>query len=98
MRFLDFIEQQQGEGTTFDRIGQLSALFKPHIPRGSANQTLIRMFMIELGHIESNARLFISKQELGKGSGKLCLSDTRWSNEEQSAFWRPLLAGVLQSG
>ena len=66
-------------------LGQLAALVISHISGRSTDQTLHRKLLHVLGHIDTNQRTLIVKEELGQRLCQLGLTDAGGSQEEEAA-------------
>ena len=74
MGLLDFVKEHYRIGLSPNRLGQLSTLFITHIAGSRTNQTGHGIFFHVLGHIDTYHGIFIIKEVLGKGLGKLRLT------------------------
>ena len=75
MSLLDLVQQDDGIGTPFDRLGQLAALFVPHVSGRSADQPGDGMLLHILGHVEPDHGALIVEQKSRQGAGQLGLAD-----------------------
>ena len=66
-------------------LGQLAALVISHISGRSTDQTLHRKLLHVLGHVDTNQRTLIVKEELGQRLCQLGLTDAGGPQEEETA-------------
>ena len=89
VRFLDLVEQDHRVGLAAYFLGQVAALLVTDVARGRADQPGHRVFLHELGHVETHHGVFGVEQELGQGTGQLGLADPGRTEEEEGAV-RPV--------
>ncbi len=63
MGFLDLVEQDHPVGPAADGLGELAALFIPHISRRGADQPGYGVALHVLGHIHPQQGILIVEQE-----------------------------------
>ena len=95
MRFLDFIEEDDGVRTAAYGLRQLTGLLVAHIAGRRAEHARDRVLLLVLGHVDPDHRLLVVEEKLGQRPGELRLADAGWP-EEQEAAERPMR--VLQAG
>ena len=81
------IEQNNRVRSAANRFGQLTALLIADISWRRSDQTGDGVFLHVFAHINTDHVVFIIKQGLGKGLGKLGLTDTGRSQEQEGTDW-----------
>ncbi len=71
---LHFIEQDHGERTPADLLGQLASFFVADIARRCTEETRNRVLLGVLGHVQRDEGVLFTEQELCKGLGELGLA------------------------
>ena len=85
MRLLDFVEQDHRVRVPLHLLGELPALFVPHVPRRRADQLADRVLLHVLRHVEADERMVAAEQQVGQGARQLGLADTRRPEEQEAA-------------
>ena len=85
MGLLHLIEQHHTVRTAADGLGQLAALLVAHISRRRADQAADAEFLHVFRHIDTDHVLFIVKQVLCQGLGKLGFAHARGAKEQKAA-------------
>ena len=95
MCFLNLIEKYNTVWFTADCLSKLATLLISYISRRRSNQSGYRILLHVLTHINSDHILFIIKQILCQSFGKLCLTYTCRTKEQEGTdrFGRILDAG-----
>ena len=75
VRFLDFIEQNDGIGFSSYLFGKLTALVKPDIAGRRTHKTGNGVFLHVFGHIEPDHRVFVAEHGGRKRFAKLGFAD-----------------------
>ena len=94
MSLLDLIKQHHRIRLAAYCLSQLATLIITHISRRRTYKTAYRVTLLILAHIDTRHHILIIEEELRQGLGKLCLSYSG-STHEQERSDRPLL--VLQT-
>ena len=87
MCFFDLIEKYNRVRFPSDCFCQLSAFIVSNISRRSSDQSGHGIFLHVLTHINTHHIVLIIKQTLGKCFGKLCLTYTCRSKEQEGTDW-----------
>ncbi len=95
MRFLDFVEQNDGVRPAPDRFGELAGLLVADVAGRRADQPRHGVLLLILGHVDPDHRVLVVEQELGKRARQLGLADTGRAQEDEAAQ-RPVR--ILQAG
>ena len=90
MSLLDLVEKHHRVRLASYRFCKLTAFIVSHIARRRSHEAAYRMTLLIFAHIDACHHVLIIEEELRKGFGKLCLTDTGSSHEKERAD-RPLL-------
>ena len=83
MCFLDLIKKYNRIWFSSDCFCQLSAFIVSNISRRSSDQSGHGIFLHVLTHIDTDHILLIVKQCGSQSLGKLCFTNTGWSEEQE---------------
>ena len=83
MRFLDLIKEYHRIWMPSDFFAELSAVLMSYISRRGADQLGYAVFFHVFGHVDPDHGLFVPEQCLSQCLGKLGLSDSCRSKEEE---------------
>ena len=89
MRLLDLVEQHHRIRPAPHRLGQLPALFVPHVARRRAHQPRHRVLLLVLRHIDADHGPLVVEQKRRQRPRQLRLADARRTQEDEAAH-RPL--------
>ena len=95
MGLLYLVKEHHRIGLTPYGLGQLSALVIAHVSRRRSKEPRYRILLHVFAHIYTDHIVFIVKKRCRQGLGKLGLSDSRRSQEEEGAYG---LRRVLDTG
>ena len=95
MSLLDLIEKNNAVRFSSNSLCQLSAFLISDISWRRSDQTGHGIFLHVLTHIDTDHILFIVKQCGSQSLGKLCFTNTGWSEEQEGT---DRLCGILDSG
>ena len=95
MCFLDLIKKYNTVWFTADCLSKLTALLISYISRRRSDQSGYRILLHVLTHINSDHILFIIKQILCQSFGKLCLTYTCRTKEQEGTDW---FSRILDAG
>src|SRR5262245_61318272 len=87
MSFFDLIEQDDRIRPASDGFGKLSAFFEADVTGRRADQPRHRVFLLILGHINADHRVFVIEQRLSQGTSQLRFSDTGRSEKNETSDW-----------
>ena len=83
----DFVKQHNRERLATNGLCELTAFFVAHVSRRRANQAADRVLLHVFAHVESNQRIIITKQEVGKCFCELGLAHAGWAEEDERTAW-----------
>ena len=79
VRFFDLVEQHHREWLASHSLCQLTALFVAHITRRRADKATDGVLFHVFAHVESDQRLFVTKQKLSQSFCEFSFADAGWS-------------------
>src|SRR5947209_11065845 len=79
----DFVEQDHTIGFTAYRLGELTTLFITDISWRGTNEAGSRVAFHKFRHVNFYQCVFATEHEFRKRFSKLCLTDARWSHENE---------------
>ena len=85
VRLLDFVEQHHRVRPAPHALGQLAALFVPHIARRRTDQPRDIEFLHVLAHVELDQRFLVAKHEFRQRPGHQCLAHAGRTEEHERA-------------
>ena len=83
----DLVEQHDGERLAADLLSELTALFVTDVAGRRTEEPRNSVLLAELTHVEADERVFFAEEELSQSLGKLRLTHTGRTGEDERTTW-----------
>ena len=83
----DLVEQHDGERLAADLLSELTALFVTDVAGRRTEEPRNSVLLAELTHVEADQRVFFAEEELSQSLGKLRLTNTGRTGEDERTTW-----------
>src|SRR5919202_2289045 len=84
--FLDLVEEDHAVGPPTHRLGELASLLVADVARRGADEPGDCVSLLVLAHVYLDEGLLLTEEELGEGTGELCLPYARGPEEDERAY------------
>lgn len=96
--FLDFIEENDGEGFFADGVGEFAAHIGADVAGRRADEALVGVLGGELGHVKTDVGAFVAEEEFREGFGEFGFAGAGRAGEEHDAAGASTGARALRAG